>query len=84
MHCGICNLDVLENVWIKHLKSSSHKRNTKLIKNQLKEKVRSFNIRRQRKRNFQDIDFGTNDYIVKKIRRCVRKVFLNIKNNSKE
>jgi len=63
--CGICNVDVLENAWIKHLKSHSHKRNTKLIKNKLKEKVRSFNIRRQRKRNFEDIDFETNDYIVK-------------------
>jgi hypothetical protein len=59
--CGICNIDVnivneqgnvLEKVWIKHLKSHSHKRNTKLIKNILKEKVRSFNIRRQRKKKF--------------------------------
>ncbi len=65
-HCGICNDVVPENEWSEHLKSLSHKKNTKLIKDELKEKVRSFNIRRLRKRNFQDIDFETNDYIVKK------------------
>ncbi len=41
-HCGICNVDILENEWIKHLKSLSHKRNTKLIKDKLKQKVRSY------------------------------------------
>ncbi len=70
-HCGICNVVVPENEWTNHLKSPSHKRSTKLIKDKLKEKVRSFNIRRQRnygfirrKRNFQNIDFETNDYTV--------------------
>jgi uncharacterized protein YaeQ len=71
--CGICNVDVPENewsdnehkrsAWIKHLKSPSHKRNTKLIKDKLKVKVRSFSVRRLR-RNFQNIDFETNDYII--------------------
>jgi hypothetical protein len=86
--CGICNVDVNivngrsdvpENEWIKHLKSHSHKRNTKLIKNILKEKVGSFNIRRQRKRNFQDIDFETNDYIVKKSEEALEKYFLTLR-----
>jgi hypothetical protein len=51
-HCGICNVDLPENYWVNHLKSPSHKRNTKLIKNILKEKVGLFNIRRQRKNKF--------------------------------
>jgi hypothetical protein len=74
--CGICNVDVPEN-------AEKHKRSTKLIKDKLKQKVRSFNIRRLR-RNFQNIDFETNDYIVKKVRRSVRGMFLNIRNNTKE
>jgi hypothetical protein len=78
-HCGICNIDVPENEWINHLKSPSHKRNTKLIKNILKEKVGLFNIRRQRKRNFQDIDFETNDYIVKKSEEALEKCFLTLR-----
>jgi hypothetical protein len=83
-HYGICNVDIPENEWNNHLKSPSHNRNTKLIKNLLKEKVGLFNIRRQRKRNFQGIDFETDDYIIKKVRRSSREMFLNIKNNSKE
>ena len=55
------------------------KRTLKLIKNKLKEKVRSFNIRRQRKRNFQDIDFETNDYIVKKSEEALEKCFLTLR-----
>jgi hypothetical protein len=77
--CGICNIDVPENEWIKHLKSHSHKGNTKLIKNKLKEKVRSFNIRRQRKRNFQNIDFETNDYIVKKSEEALEGCFSTLR-----
>ncbi len=78
-HCGICNVDMPENEWINHLKSPSHKRNTKLIKNILKEKVGLFNIKRQRKRNFQDIDFETNDYIVKKSEEALEKCFLTLR-----
>jgi hypothetical protein len=78
-HCGICNVDVLENEWNNHLKSPSHKRNTKLIKNKLKEKVRSIKIRRLRKRNFDDIDFETDDYIVKKSEEALEKCFLTIR-----
>ncbi len=77
--CGICNVDVLENEWIKHLKSASHKRNTKLIKDKLKQKVRSFNIRRLRRRNFQNIDFETNDYIVKKSEEALEGCFLTLR-----
>jgi hypothetical protein len=78
-HCGICNVDVLENERNNHLKSPSHKRNTKLIKNKLKEKVRLFKIRRLRKRNFDDIDFETDDYIVKKSEEALEKCFLTIR-----
>jgi hypothetical protein len=41
-HCGLCNIDVKESDWIKHLKSISHKSNINLIKDQLIQKVRSF------------------------------------------
>lgn len=82
-HCGICNVVVAENEWSEHLKSTSHKNKTKLIKGKLKQKVKSFNIRRQRKRHFNDIDFETDDYIVK-VRRNSREMFLNIKNNTKK
>ncbi len=85
-HCRICNIVVPENEWTNHLKSPSHKRSTKLIKDKLKEKVRSFNIRRQRnygfiqrKRNFQNIDFETNDYIVKKSEKALEGCFLTIR-----
>ncbi len=81
-HCGLCNIDVKESDWIKHLKSLSYKSNTYLTKDNLIQKVRSFNIRRLR-RTFQNIEPETNDYIVK-VRRSVRGVFLNIKNNAKE
>jgi predicted DCC family thiol-disulfide oxidoreductase YuxK len=77
--CGICYLDVPENEWIEHLKSPSHKRNTKLIKDELKEKVKSFNIRRQRRRNFQNVDFETNDYIVKKSEEALERCFLTLR-----
>jgi hypothetical protein len=77
--CEICNLDVPENERSGHLKSPSHKRSTKLIKDKLKEKVRSFNVRRQRKRNFQDIDFETNDYIVKKSEEALEGCFLTLR-----
>ncbi len=55
-HCLICNIDIHNN-FNAHLKSTSHKNNTKLIKDKIKQKVRSLNIRRQRKRLFNDIDF---------------------------
>jgi len=41
-HCSFCNIDVPEDDWANHLKSPSHKKNTKLIKNKLKEKVVAF------------------------------------------
>jgi hypothetical protein len=85
--CGICNVDVPENkwsnnehkrsAWIKHLKSPSHKRHTKLIKDKLK--VRSFNIERLRKRKFQNIDFETGDYIVKKSEEALQGCFLTLR-----
>jgi hypothetical protein len=77
--CGICNVVVPENEWTNHLKSPSHKRSTKSIKDKLKEKVRSFNIRRQRKRNFQDKDFEKNDYIVKKSEEALEGCFLTLR-----
>jgi hypothetical protein len=77
-HCGICNVVVPENEWSEHLKSLSHKKNTKLIKDELKEKVRSFNIRRLSVRNFQDIDFETNDYIAKKSEEALEGCFLTL------
>ncbi len=43
---------VAENEWSEHLKSTSHKNNIKLIKDKIKQKVRSFNVIRQRRRNF--------------------------------
>ena len=56
---------VAENEWSEHLKSTSHKNNIKIIKDKIKEKVGLFNIKRERKRNFNDLDFETDDYIVK-------------------
>ncbi len=76
--CGICNV-VPDNDWIKHLKSSSHKSNTKLIKDKLIQKVRSINIRRQRRINFQNIDFETNDFIVKKSEEALEGCFLTLR-----
>jgi hypothetical protein len=64
--------------WIKHLKSSSHKRNTKLFQDNLKEKVRSFNIRRLR-RNFQNFDFETKDCIAKKSEEALEECFLTLR-----
>jgi hypothetical protein len=78
-HCGICNVDVPENDWTNHLKSSSHKKNTKLINDKLKEKVRSFNTRRLRKRNFEDIDLETNDYIIKKSEEALEGCFFTLR-----
>jgi hypothetical protein len=67
-HCVICDVDVPENEWINHLKSTSHKNNTELLKEKLKEKVRSLNIKKLRKRRkFEDINFETDDYIIKKV-----------------
>jgi glucose-6-phosphate isomerase len=62
-----------------HLKSNIHKNNTKLLQNKLKQKVKSFNIRRQRKRHFDDIDFETDDYIVKKSEEALEKCFLTLR-----
>jgi hypothetical protein len=78
-HCGICNVVVAENEWSEHLKSTSHKNNTKLIKDKIKQKVSSFNVIRQRRRNFQDIDFETNDYIIKKSEEALEKCFLTLR-----
>jgi hypothetical protein len=38
-HCVLSNIDVKESVWIKHLKSLSHKSNTNLTKDKLIQKV---------------------------------------------
>ncbi len=78
-HSGIYNVVVPENEWSEHLKSLSHKKNTKLIKDELKEKVRSFNVRRHRKRNFQNVDFETNDYIEKKSEEALEGCFLTLR-----
>ena len=65
-HCVICDVDVPENKWINHLKSSSHKNNTELLKEKLKEKVRSLNVKKLRKRRkFDGINFETYDYTAK-------------------
>ncbi len=59
--CEICNILIFENEWNDHLKSVNHKNKTKLLQNKLKEKVKSFNIRKQRLRHFDDLDFETDD-----------------------
>jgi hypothetical protein len=76
--CGICNVAVPENDWIKHIKSPTFKRNTNLIKGKLIQKARSFNIRRIR-RTFQNIDFETNDYIVYKTEEALEACFLTLR-----
>jgi len=78
-YCGICNVDIPENEWTNHLKSPSHKKNTKSLKDKLKEKVRSINIRKQRKRNFEDLDFETDDYIVQKSEEALEGCFLTLR-----
>jgi len=75
-HCGICNILVSENEWYQYLKSGNHKKNTKLLQNKLKDKVKSLNIIRPRKRHFSVIDFETNDYIVKKSEEALEGCFL--------
>ncbi len=77
-HCLICNIDIHNN-FNEHLKSTSHKNNTKLIKDKMKQKVRSFNVIRQRRRNFQDIDFVTNDFIIKKSEEASEGCFLTLR-----
>jgi hypothetical protein len=77
--CGICNIDVQENVWIKHLKSLAHKKNTKLLQNKFKKKIKSFNIIKQRRRDFNDVDFETDDYIVKKSEEALEGCFLTLR-----
>ena len=62
-----------------YLKSTCHKNNTKLIKDKIKQKVKSFNVIRQRRRNFQDIDFETDDYIVKKWEEALEGCFLTLR-----
>ncbi len=70
---------MLENEWSEHLKSLSHKNKTKLIKDKLKGKLESFNIRKQRLRHFNDLDFETDDYIVKKSEEALEKCFLTLR-----
>jgi hypothetical protein len=78
-YCGLCNIDMKENDWIKHLKSKSHKSNTNSIKDKLIQKVRSFNIKRLRKRAFQNIEFETKDYFVKKSEEALDGCFLTLR-----
>jgi hypothetical protein len=78
-YCGLCNIDVKENDWIKHLKSKSHKSSTNLIKDKLIQKIRSFNIKRPRKRTFQYIEFEIKDYFVIKSEEALDGYFLTLR-----
>ncbi len=78
-HCRICNVLIREDEWNDHLKSITHKNKTKLLQNKLKEKVKSFNIRKQRLRHFNDLDFETDDYIVKKSEEALEGCFLTLR-----
>jgi len=78
-YCSICNILVFKNQWNDHLKSITHKNKTKLLQNKLKEKVKSFNIRKQRLRHFNDLDFETDDYIVKKSEEALEGCFLTLR-----
>jgi hypothetical protein len=78
-HCGLCNIDVKESDWIKHLKSKSHKSNTNLIKGQIMQKVGSFYIKKSKKRTFQNIEFETKDYFVKKSEEALDGCFLTLR-----
>ena len=77
-HCRICNVLIREHEWNNHLKSITHKNKRKLFQNKLKEKVKSFNIRKQRLRHFNNLDFETDDYIVMKSEEALEGCFLTL------
>jgi phage FluMu protein Com len=77
--CGICNILIYENEFNEHLKSDNHKNNSKLLQNKLKVKIKSLNIIRQRKRHFNDLDFETDGYIVKKSEEALERCFLTLR-----
>ena len=78
-YCGNCKILVFKKQWNDHLKSINHKNNIKLFQDKLKQKVRSFNIEKQRKRHFNDLDFETDDYIVKKSEEVLERCFLTLR-----
>ena len=73
--CVFCNIEIPENDWNDHLKLPSHKKNLGLFKKQ----IVCSNVKRKRKRHFEDIEFETNDYIVKKSEEALEKCFLTVR-----
>lgn len=78
-YCNICDEDVPKNSWDEHLSSTSHKENANLFKKKIKEKYKSIKIKAAKKRNFEDIDFETDDYLVEKSEEALQKCFLTLR-----
>jgi hypothetical protein len=73
--CWICNVNVPTEEWYNHATSSSHKKNTKIFLSKLKEKI----PKKCNKRDFQIVDFETDDYLVRKSEEALERCFFNIK-----
>ena len=78
-YCGNCKILVFKKQQNNHLKSITHKNKTKLLQNKLKEKVKSFNIRKQRLGHFNDLDFETDDHILNKSEEALEGCFLTLR-----
>ena len=70
--CIICNVAVPEPEWIKHLKSSTHKNNTQLFLQKLKDKL----PKKTNKRIFQKIELEDDKYTIKETDEALDGCFL--------
>ena len=71
VHCWIFNVEIDQNTWLDHLKSSSHKKFTKIFKSNLPKMTN--------KRKFESYNFETDDYLVKKSEEALEGCFLTLK-----
>jgi hypothetical protein len=70
--CIICNVVVPEPEWIQHLKSSTHKNNTQLFLQKLKEKL----LKKTNKRTFQKIELENDKYKIEETDQALEGCFL--------
>src|SRR6185436_6899301 len=78
-YCFYCDIVIPEDELFNHLRSSTHKEKVKIRFKGIKKHINAFNIRKQRKRHIDDIEFETDDYIVKKSEEALEKCFLTLR-----